>query len=170
MIATRTRLLAYTAIAAGNITSVIGGVLLATAAPAWPGAALIALGTAVGTTAWVILADARRGAGRRERSQPESFRYQLIRALARATPAFRPVTCPAADGANRAADTYWVDGAQVTKTDYVKAERDAGFRNTLGRPGEPATSYWSGIGSDGLRHSGRLGYMRRTAATKETSP
>ena len=53
--------------------------------------------------------------------------------------------------------TYWVDGRQVTEAEYVAAERDAGFRDPFGRPGEPATSSWSGIGSDGVRHSGHLG-------------
>lgn len=32
---------------------------------------------------------------------------------------------------------------EVSKEEYVSAERSAGFRNTLGQPNEPATASWS---------------------------
>jgi len=57
-------------------------------------------------------------------------------------------------------DTYWVDGNQVSKAEYVAAERAAGFRNTLGQPDEPATSWWHGVGADGFHHSGHMGWLR----------
>jgi hypothetical protein len=38
---------------------------------------------------------------------------------------------------------YFVNGNEVTKTEYVAAERRNGFRNTIGFPEEPATSSWS---------------------------
>lgn len=31
----------------------------------------------------------------------------------------------------------------ATRAEYVAAERQAGFHNSLGKPGEPATSAWS---------------------------
>lgn len=44
-------------------------------------------------------------------------------------------------------DGPWVE---VDKAEYVREERSADFRNTLGRPDEPATaafsSYWPGRG------------------------
>jgi hypothetical protein len=49
---------------------------------------------------------------------------------------------------------------QVDKAEYVKAERRAGFYNTLGRPLEPATSSW-GNG----RESGRIAYASRVEVT-----
>lgn len=44
---------------------------------------------------------------------------------------------------------YWLtDGAEperlVSKEEWVAAERDAGFLNTMGRSEEPATWSWSG--------------------------
>ena len=33
---------------------------------------------------------------------------------------------------------------EVTKAEYVAAERHAGFHNTTGRPDEPATAAWGG--------------------------
>lgn len=36
------------------------------------------------------------------------------------------------------------DWTEVSKEEFVKAERAAGFRNTMGRPGEPATGGFSG--------------------------
>ena len=38
---------------------------------------------------------------------------------------------------------YFVNGEEVTKAEYVAAERRNGFRNTIGFPEEPATSSWS---------------------------
>lgn len=38
---------------------------------------------------------------------------------------------------------------EVSKADYVAAERNAGFHNTLGQPEEPATSAFSGKGMNG---------------------
>ena len=66
--------------------------------------------------------------------------------------------------------TYWVDDQQVTKADYVKAERDAGFRNTLGQPDEPATAAWWGTGSDGQRHHGSLDPMAGHTPQPAASP
>lgn len=59
-----------------------------------------------------------------------------------------------------ATETYWVDGDRVDKATYVAAERAAGFRNSLGQPDEPATSWWSGVGADGFHHSGHMGWLR----------
>jgi hypothetical protein len=43
---------------------------------------------------------------------------------------------------------YWVREPsrwyEVTKEQFVAAERDAGFHNTLGQPNEPATAGFSG--------------------------
>lgn len=64
--------------------------------------------------------------------------------------------------------TFWVDGVQVSEADYVAAERAAGFRNTLGRPDEPATSAWKGRGVDGTMHSGRMGFMSTRWDTAST--
>lgn len=47
--------------------------------------------------------------------------------------------------------------AEVTKAQFVRAERAAGFRNTMGRPDEPATA--------GFIHGvirGRVEYVRET--------
>lgn len=38
---------------------------------------------------------------------------------------------------------------EVSKEEYVRAERGAGFRNTLGKPDEPATAAFSGNGQEG---------------------
>lgn len=38
---------------------------------------------------------------------------------------------------------YIVNGAEVTKAEYVAAERRCGFFNTLGHPDEPATARFS---------------------------
>lgn len=45
---------------------------------------------------------------------------------------------------------------EVTKTEWVAAERAAGFKNTLGQPDEPATSSWH----SGER-CGRQGFLMR---------
>lgn len=50
---------------------------------------------------------------------------------------------------------------EATKEEYVRYERAAGFRNTLGQPDEPATAGFSG---GGLR--GRLEY--RTCRARQT--
>lgn len=42
---------------------------------------------------------------------------------------------------------------EVSKADYVNAERRAGFHNTLGQPNEPATG---AFGSTNPRISGRI--------------
>lgn len=42
---------------------------------------------------------------------------------------------------------------EVSKADYVAAERNAGFHNTLGQPEEPATSAFSGKGMNGRTFS-----------------
>jgi hypothetical protein len=44
--------------------------------------------------------------------------------------------------------TEWTE---VTKEEFVKAERAAGFRNTMGEPNEPATSGFSGHGMNGRK-------------------
>jgi hypothetical protein len=41
------------------------------------------------------------------------------------------------------------DWTEVTKEEYVRAERQAGFHNTMGQPNEPATSSFGAAG--GLR-------------------
>lgn len=38
---------------------------------------------------------------------------------------------------------YYVNSKEVTKEEYVAAERRNGFYNTIGFPEEPATSSWS---------------------------
>jgi hypothetical protein len=48
---------------------------------------------------------------------------------------------------------------EVTKTEFVAAERAAGFHNTMGRPDEPATGGFSGHGV-----SGRVRYVGGDAA------
>ncbi len=48
---------------------------------------------------------------------------------------------------------------EVTKKEYVRAERNAGFRNTLGEPLEPATA---AFGSTNPDVSGRIVYGGRT--------
>lgn len=50
-------------------------------------------------------------------------------------------------------DDNWIE---VTKEEYVRAERAAGFRNTMGRPDEPATA---GFSSSNYRKRGRLRYV-----------
>jgi hypothetical protein len=39
---------------------------------------------------------------------------------------------------------YLTEEREVTKAEYVSAERRAGFYNTLGQPAEPATASFSG--------------------------
>ncbi len=52
--------------------------------------------------------------------------------------------------------TYWLLSTedhwiQVTKQEYVRVERAAGFNNTMGQPDEPATSGFVGLdGSCGV--------------------
>lgn len=38
---------------------------------------------------------------------------------------------------------YYVNDIEVTKEKYVSAEREAGFRNTMNQPDEPATNSFS---------------------------
>jgi hypothetical protein len=45
--------------------------------------------------------------------------------------------------------TDWAGWTKVTKEEFVSAERAAGFRNTMGRPLEPATGGFSGGGVHG---------------------
>jgi hypothetical protein len=45
---------------------------------------------------------------------------------------------------------------EVTKEEYVRAERAAGFRNTLGRPEEPATA---GFSSTNYHKVGKVRYI-----------
>lgn len=50
---------------------------------------------------------------------------------------------------------FWIraDGyewRQVDKAEYVRIERLAGFRNTMGQPAEPATASFSGRGWRGM--------------------
>lgn len=47
---------------------------------------------------------------------------------------------------------------EVTKAEFVRAERAAGFRNTLGQPDEPATAAFSGPVA-GRPTSGRTRYV-----------
>ena len=47
---------------------------------------------------------------------------------------------------------------EVTKAEYVRAERRAGFYNTLGQPDEPATASFSGPVS-GRPTRGRTEYV-----------
>lgn len=45
---------------------------------------------------------------------------------------------------------YLTETREVTKEEYVAAERKAGFRNTMGQPNEPATaSFQSKYGPSG---------------------
>jgi len=37
-------------------------------------------------------------------------------------------------------DRYYLNGAEVTKAEFVAAERRSGFYNTMGQPDEPATA------------------------------
>ena len=52
-------------------------------------------------------------------------------------------------------ETYWLKTGhdapwrQVSKREFVAAERRAGFYNTLGQPNEPATSAFSNAGIQG---------------------
>jgi len=52
-------------------------------------------------------------------------------------------------------DWPWVE---TNKESYVRAERRAGFRNTLGMPDEPATAAWSSSGPDGHTVRGKIEY------------
>lgn len=54
-----------------------------------------------------------------------------------------------------AGDTLWT---LVTKEEYVRHERAAGFHNTMGQPDEPATSSFS---SSVYGYEGRLEYGDR---------
>jgi len=56
----------------------------------------------------------------------------------------RPCTCPDSPVEH-----------EVSKADYVSAEREVGFYNTLGRPKEPATGSFSSTKS-GVTISGRI--------------
>ncbi len=58
-------------------------------------------------------------------------------------------------------ETWWLEGSetppeQVTKSKWVSAERAAGFRNTMGKPDEPATGSFSGEGIRGFTRSSPL--------------
>lgn len=57
---------------------------------------------------------------------------------------------------------YHVNGVEVTKEEYVAAERRNGFHNTIGFPEEPATSSWS---NSKTGDHGRQVYVRRDTAT-----
>lgn len=50
------------------------------------------------------------------------------------------------------------DWREVTKAEYVQAERAAGFHNTLGQPHEPATHSFSAASVHG-----RTEYVKPTA-------
>lgn len=52
---------------------------------------------------------------------------------------------------------YLTEEREVTKEEYVRAERAAGFRNTLGQPEEPAAASFSGQTASG-KISGRTVY------------
>ncbi|AXG66273.1 hypothetical protein SEA_ANNADREAMY_188 [Streptomyces phage Annadreamy] len=52
-------------------------------------------------------------------------------------------------------DDNWVE---VTKEEFVRAERAAGFHNTMGRPDEPATG---GFSSSSYRKRGRVRYITK---------
>jgi hypothetical protein len=54
---------------------------------------------------------------------------------------------------------YLTEEREVTKAEYVRAERRAGFFNTLGEPEEPATASFSGT-AEGHPVSGRTEYVR----------
>lgn len=54
------------------------------------------------------------------------------------------------------ADSYEDEWVEVTKEEYVMAERAAGFFNTMGRPDEPATA---GFSSSNYHKVGRLRYI-----------
>lgn len=64
--------------------------------------------------------------------------------------------------------TYWLflgdslDPVQVSKQDYVVAERTCGFRNTMGQPDEPATSGFLGLdGTAGVMVYGDTAPLKR---------
>lgn len=46
---------------------------------------------------------------------------------------------------------------EVTKAEFVSAERNAGFRNTMGQPDEPATA---GFGNSRIGTRGRVEYVK----------
>jgi hypothetical protein len=48
---------------------------------------------------------------------------------------------------------------EVSKAEFVRAERQAGFRNTMGQPSEPATGGFSNSTKDS-RISGRIEFVR----------
>lgn len=52
---------------------------------------------------------------------------------------------------------YWVDDQEVSKEEYVRAERANGFHNSMNQPDEPATSSWSKATSTESHH-GRITY------------
>lgn len=62
-------------------------------------------------------------------------------------------------------DSFWLkvgygQWTEVSKAEYVAAEREAEFRNTLGQPSEPATSSFSYTGPafpDGI--AGMWGFL-----------
>ena len=43
----------------------------------------------------------------------------------------------------------WTGWREVTKVQWVSAERNAGFHNTMGQPNEPGTGGFSGRGTSG---------------------
>jgi hypothetical protein len=59
-----------------------------------------------------------------------------------------------------AGDTYFVDGVEVDKAEYVRVERACGFRTgDPARVDEPATSAFAGTDQSGDWRRGRLGYL-----------
>lgn len=58
---------------------------------------------------------------------------------------------------------YEVNGIEVSKQEYVAAERRNGFHNTIGFPEEPATASWS---NSKTGDHGRQVYVHRDTATR----
>lgn len=58
---------------------------------------------------------------------------------------------------------------EVSKADYVSAERKAGFRNTMNQPNEPATASF-GSTKDGVTISGRVEFVHLLACDFPQGP
>lgn len=58
--------------------------------------------------------------------------------------------CPGCESPRYYLKAEWQsERQQVTKEEFVRAERRAGFHNTMGQPLEPATGGFSGRGIEG---------------------
>lgn len=68
---------------------------------------------------------------------------------------------------DRGSDRYFLtEEREVTKEEYVGAERHAGFHNTMGRPHEPATASFSANGVSGRIRYGRAGAPQEPSAPR----